>query len=131
MSDWMSCPGCGGPIDCDAAYTCPTASGAAGPPSDEAPATGRDWYDEVVRLRAALASAEQRARTLEVALIQAIRCAGRVSGDGITVLLPSLVAADGWPDATLHAEPRPSGNILWRVRAWAGSPPEGRGSATP
>jgi NTP pyrophosphatase (non-canonical NTP hydrolase) len=74
MSDWMSCPGCGGPIDCDAVYTCPTASGAAGPPSDEACnwcghriGTGvgceRCTEHEMDRLRAALASAEQRART--------------------------------------------------------------------
>jgi hypothetical protein len=89
------------------------ASGAAGPPSDEAPASGRDWYDEVLRLRAALASAEQRARTLETSLRWAMLAHNvgkprRIKGQN-----------DDYCDSYDAA-----------IRA-LGASPEGRGSATP
>jgi hypothetical protein len=91
---------------------CPNrgASGAAGPPSDEAPASGRDWYDEVLRLRAALASAEQRARTQGDA------------GEGMTremmlndVGYWSAEAAEAFADAArLWAE---VGHLTWEVNS--------------
>jgi hypothetical protein len=85
-------------------------SGAAGPPSDEAPATGRDWYDEVLRLRAALASAEQRARTQ--ALQEALGACERARAKQPWA---AHIAYDQCKDA---------------IRA-LGASPEGRGSATP
>jgi hypothetical protein len=100
MSDWMSCPGCGGPIDCDAVYTCPTASGAAGPPSDEACnwcghriGTGvgceRCTEHEMDRLRAALASAEQRARTQPAADAHPEDYCHRCGGPNVSWAAPS------------------------------------------
>jgi hypothetical protein len=87
-------------------------SGAAGPPSDEAPASGRDWYDEVLRLRAALASAEQRARTQ--ALEEAIRLAEARANH---------YDCESEPDCWAIAD---------AIRSLLlGASPEGRGSATP
>jgi hypothetical protein len=70
---------------------CPNrgASGAAGPPSDEAPASGRDWYDEVLRLRAALASAEQRARTQPAADAHPEDYCHRCGGPNVSWAAPS------------------------------------------
>jgi hypothetical protein len=104
---------------------CPNrgASGAAGPPSDEAPASGRDWYDEVLRLRAALASAEQRARTPEPEGEENFankdrwekwqECAYLMLGRGKTVRVTT-------------SRDRKIVTVQW----W-GASPEGRGSATP